>query len=97
MLAWLTASNHLWMMFGFMGQSCFFGRFLVQWIATERQRASVVPVSFWYLSLLGAVITFVYAVHQHEPVFYYGIAVQLLIYSRNLFFSQRQASMGNLK
>ena len=46
----------LWLIIGFAGQALFTARFLVQWIASERKRDSVVPVAFWWLSLLGGLM-----------------------------------------
>ena len=48
---WPSAS--FWLTIGFLGQALFTARFLVQWMASERKRDSVVPVAFWWLSLLG--------------------------------------------
>ena len=46
-----------WTAVGFAGQALFFSRFAVQWIASERRKQSHVPVAFWWLSLLGSLIT----------------------------------------
>ena len=81
--------KHLWLAVGFLGQSLFFGRFLLQWIATERQRKSVIPRSFWYLSLGGGAILLFYSIHQRDPVFIAGQATGLFIYTRNLWFVHR--------
>jgi lipid-A-disaccharide synthase-like uncharacterized protein len=61
------------------------GRFLVQWIASERARRSVIPVAFWYFSIGGAVILFLYAVYRKDPVFILGQSLGLFIYARNLY------------
>lgn len=81
--------KHLWLVVGFLGQSLFFGRFFLQWIATERQRKSVIPRSFWYFSLGGGAVLLVYSIHQKDPVFIAGQATGLFIYSRNLWFVRR--------
>jgi len=78
----------LWLGIGLMGQCLFFMRFLVQWIASERVRQSVVPRAFWYFSLLGGVTLLLYALHQRDVVFTIGQATGLLIYARNLFLSR---------
>ncbi len=75
-----------WLLIGFVGQACFFGRFLIQWIVSERRRQSVVPVAFWYFSLVGGVILLAYAIHRRDPVFIAGQATGILIYTRNLWF-----------
>ena len=84
--------NHIpqgWLVVGFMGQSLFFSRFLVQWIASERAKKSVIPVAFWYFSLVGGVILLMYAVHRRDPVFIAGQSVGLFVYARNLWLIHR--------
>ncbi len=73
-----------WLAVGFVGQALFSARFLVQWIASERARRSVVPLAFWLLSLGGGLTLLIYAIHRHDPVFIVGQAGGLLIYTRNL-------------
>jgi len=82
---WLSVGN-LWLAFGFLAQAMFFGRFLLQWIVSERERKSVIPVGFWWLSLTGGIMLFSYAVHRRDPVFIVGQAMGVLIYLRNLYF-----------
>ena len=74
-----------WVVFGLAGQLLFMGRFLVQWIASERERRSVIPIAFWYFSIGGAIILFTYAVYRKDPVFILGQSLGLFIYSRNLW------------
>lgn len=74
----------LWYLFGFFGQFVFFMRFVVQWIASERKKQSVVPLAFWYISLAGSLLTIVYAVHIKDPVFTAAFCLNILIYIRNL-------------
>ena len=81
----LTLEN-LWIAIGFGGQALFASRFLVQWIATERRRQSVVPTVFWYLSLGGGLVLLSYALWRRDPVFIAGQGFGLLVYSRNLWF-----------
>ena len=78
-----------WLLIGFVGQACFFGRFLIQWIVSERRRQSVVPVAFWYFSIVGGVILLAYAIHRRDPVFIVGQAVGLFVYARNLYLIGR--------
>ncbi len=81
----LTLEN-LWIAIGFGGQALFASRFLIQWIATERHRQSVVPVAFWYLSLGGGLVLLSYALWRRDPVFIAGQSFGILVYSRNLWF-----------
>jgi lipid-A-disaccharide synthase-like uncharacterized protein len=75
-----------WLVFGFIGQMMFTMRFIVQWIASEKKRESVIPVSFWYLSLAGGLIVLSYAIHRMDPVFILAYLPGNFIYLRNLYF-----------
>ena len=79
-----VAQIDFWVILGFVAQFLFMMRFIVQWIASERARRSVVPVAFWFFSLGGGVLLLVYAVKRADPVFIAGQALGLLIYLRNL-------------
>jgi lipid-A-disaccharide synthase-like uncharacterized protein len=76
--------NHWWIVLGLCGQVAFSARFLIQWIASERARKSVVPVQFWFVSIVGSLLLLVYAIHRQDPVFILGQTAGLFIYSRNL-------------
>ncbi len=80
----------LWIGIGLVGQLLFFGRFLVQWIASERAKRSVVPLAFWYFSILGGSVLLVYAIYRKDPVFILGQAGGLVIYLRNLVLIRRE-------
>ena len=69
---------------GFLGQLVFGGRFIIQWIASEKRRESHIPIQFWYLSLIGGAITAAYAIHRRDPVFVVGQVSGLIVYVRNL-------------
>ncbi len=73
-----------WILLGFVAQFLFMMRFVVQWIASERAKRSVVPVAFWFFSLGGGTLLLVYAIQRQDPVFIAGQALGLLIYLRNL-------------
>ena len=74
----------IWRGIGLLGQGLFFSRFLVQWIASERRKESVIPLYFWYLSLSGGVILFFYAMHIRDPIFILGQSCGIFVYTRNL-------------
>ena len=75
-----------WVALGFVAQAFFTMRFVVQWIASERARASVIPVAFWFFSIGGGVLLLVYALYRRDPVFIAGQALGLVVYLRNLYF-----------
>lgn len=81
-----------WYVIGFAGQTFFFFRFFVQWLASERAGRSIIPLSFWYLSLAGGAALFIYAVHLHDPVFIIGQSTGAVIYLRNLYFRLRETA-----
>jgi lipid-A-disaccharide synthase-like uncharacterized protein len=80
----------IWVMIGLCGQSLFFMRFFIQWIASEKSRKSVIPEVFWYFSLGGGIILLAYAVHRQDPVFILGQAIGLLVYFRNIMLVWRE-------
>ena len=80
----------IWLIIGFTGQAFFFSRFFVQWVASERQKKSVIPKAFWYLSIGGGVLLFSYALFRRDPVFIAGQAFGMFVYSRNLWFLSRK-------
>lgn len=81
---------HMWKVIGWLGNLTFFSRFLVQWYATEKQKAVVVPVAFWWLSLAGSLILFSYALfHQQDSVFICAYAFTWVPYVRNLVIHNR--------
>lgn len=84
--------NTVWLGIGLVGQAAFSGRFLVQWIASEKAGRSVVPVQFWILSILGGALLLAYAVYRSDPVFILGQGANLFIYARNLHLIRREAS-----
>ena len=81
-----------WLAFGLAGQAAFFSRFMVQWIASERARQSYVPMSFWYLSLVGSLVLLVYAIHRAEPVFLLGYLPNAFVYVRNIMLIRRSGA-----
>ncbi|HEV2721057.1 MAG TPA: lipid-A-disaccharide synthase N-terminal domain-containing protein [Thermoanaerobaculia bacterium] len=81
--------DQLWLILGLAGQAVFGGRFIVQWISSERRRESHVPIIFWWMSLLGGAITLAYAIHKKDPVFIIGQGSGLVVYIRNLMLIYR--------
>ncbi len=79
----------LWVLFGFLAQLMFTGRFLVQWLASEKAQKSVMPVAFWYFSIVGGLMLLAYAIHRMDPVFIFGQALGVFIYARNLWLIRK--------
>ena len=81
-----TSGQLVWVMVGFLGQALFSARFIIQWFVSEKAKESIVPIAFWYFSILGGMTLLTYAIWRRDPVIICGQAAGLLIYARNLWF-----------
>ena len=81
----LGYSEVIWVMIGLLGQLIFFSRWVVQWIASEKNSKSVIPIPFWWFSLCGGLITFVYAYHISSFPFMLAQFTGIIIYIRNIY------------
>ena len=81
-----TSGQLVWVMVGFLGQALFSARFIIQWFVSEKAKESIVPIAFWYFSILGGMTLLTYAIWRRDPVIICGQAGGLLIYARNLWF-----------
>lgn len=77
--------ERVWVGLGLFGQLLFSARFIVQWIASERKKRSIIPVSFWYFSLGGSALLLAYAIYRKDPVFILGQSAGAVVYVRNLW------------
>ena len=84
----------LWVAVGFAGQAVFTGRMIVQWVTSERAKRSVVPTSFWWMSLVGATMLLAYFVWRTDIVGIIGQAAGWVVYARNLLLIRRQPRVG---
>lgn len=83
--------NEWWLLaIGFLGQGLFFMRFFVQWIYSEKQKKSVIPVAFWYFSIAGSICLLIYAILRKDIVFTVGQTTGFIIYFRNLYFIKKE-------
>ena len=88
----MTNTEIFWLAIGFLGQGLFSMRFIIQWLQSERARRSVIPVAFWYFSLLGGLTLLSYAIYRKDPVFILGQSLGVFIYLRNLYFIYHEHS-----
>jgi len=79
-----------WLALGFVAQLLFTSRMLVQWYSSEKAKKSVMPVLFWYLSVIGSTLLLAYAIYRQDPVFILGQSAGLLVYFRNLYLIWRE-------
>lgn len=80
----------LWLIVGLLGQLLFSLRFFVQWLASEREKKSIIPVSFWYFSIGGSFLLLAYAIKRQDPVFILGQSLGFIVYIRNLVLIDRE-------
>ncbi|WP_339755265.1 lipid-A-disaccharide synthase N-terminal domain-containing protein [uncultured Winogradskyella sp.] len=76
----------LWLLIlGIVAQIIFTLRFVYQWIHSERNKKSTLPMGFWVLSLIGALMILSYAIIRKDPVLFIGHLFGLVIYVRNAY------------
>jgi lipid-A-disaccharide synthase-like uncharacterized protein len=86
----MESISRVWLVLGLLGQAMFSLRFLVQWVASERRRQSVVPEMFWWFSVAGGILLLSYALYRRDPVFILGQSAGLVVYLRNLVLVYRK-------
>lgn len=86
----IVKDHGIWLVIGFMGQALFSARFIVQWLASEKIKKSVIPNLFWWFSIGGGAVLLIYALHRADPVFIVGQGMGLFIYLRNIYLIYRK-------
>ncbi len=86
----LVTKLDFWAAFGLVAQLAFTARFVVQWITSERAGRSIIPLGFWYFSLIGSAGLLAYAVARADPIFILGQSLGSIIYLRNLMLIYRE-------
>lgn len=76
-----------WVVFGLFGGALFFMRMIIQWIASERHKKIVVPITYWYLSIIGAVFILIYSIKRQDIVYILSSILNTAIFSRNLWIA----------
>ena len=90
------AVQDAWFYFGLFGNAVFGSRFFVQWVQSEKRRQSVMPLSFWYLSLVGSLILLIYSVVRSDLVFILSFLFNVVPYSRNLVLIYRSRRLEKI-
>ena len=85
----VTNPERIMIVVGFAGQGLFAMRFIIQWLSSEKQAKSVIPIAFWYFSIGGGAVLLLYAIWRQDPVIICGQGLGLFIYLRNLYFIRR--------
>ena len=79
-----------WTLWGLGAQGLFFSRFIIQWWYSEKAKKTVIPNIFWYISLLAAVMTIIYALVRQDVVFLVTGFLQIFLYTRNLVLAKKK-------
>ena len=59
-LAWTGLHVTPWKLIGYTGALMFGGRWLLQFVASKRMGKPVIPRAFWYMSVVGSLMTLSY-------------------------------------
>ncbi len=86
----------VWATVAFVGQALFGGRFVLQWLVSEYKKKSHVPISFWYLSIVGSLILLIYSIHIKNPIFMLSFSLNTLIYMRNIHLIYLESRRNSL-
>lgn len=80
----------IWLLvLGSVGQVIFTFRFIYQWIYSENRKASLLPLGFWLISLIGSVLILIYAIIRKDPVLFIGQLFGFIIYFRNIIIIKK--------
>ena len=75
---------------GVIAQLTFTLRFVYQWITSEKNKSSQLPIGFWRMSVVGAALILSYAIIREDPVLFLGHCAGLVLYIRNIFIWKKQ-------
>ncbi|MBI5368898.1 MAG: lipid-A-disaccharide synthase N-terminal domain-containing protein [Planctomycetes bacterium] len=95
MIVWLeriVTNLDFWGIFGLVAQMVFAARFLVQWAVSEKRGESTIPISFWYLSIVGSAAMLLYGIGKAELPVIVGQLPGIVVYARNLMLIRRKRS-----
>lgn len=81
--------------FGLGAQFLFFLRFIYQWLVSEKKKESIIPIEFWYFSIIGGILIIIYAFLRRDLVFFLGQIFALYIYLRNLILVKRKDNLSD--
>jgi len=81
------------LIWGSTGQVIFTFRFIYQWIYSEKEKESVLPLGFWLISTLGSLMIFIYSIPRLDPVLFAAHSLGLFIYIRNILLHYGKKSI----
>ena len=77
------------LVYGSIGQIIFTFRFIYQWIYSKKENESVLPPTFWWISLTGSMIIVSYGAMVKDPILILGQTFGLVSYIRNLMIGRK--------
>lgn len=84
-MPWLYVNSGWWTLLGFIAGFTFSGRFVLQWLYSEKAKKVVVPGLFWHLSFWGSVLNVIYLMHVDRAPLIFANFFLPFLYGRNLF------------
>lgn len=79
-----STTDLIWLALGLIAQLIFSLRFIIQWLVSEKEKRSVIPTAFWWISIVGSVMLLAYGIHRRDPIIILGQALGMVVYGRNL-------------
>ena len=78
-------------LFGSSGQIVFTLRFIYQWFYSYKRKASILPIGFWVISLVGSGLIVSYGIFRRDPVIVLGQSFGFVAYIRNIMLGMKAA------
>ncbi|MEQ1842752.1 MAG: lipid-A-disaccharide synthase N-terminal domain-containing protein, partial [Verrucomicrobiales bacterium] len=85
----LRSDHWGWTALGFAAQGLFSMRFLIQWLASEKQQKFVMPIQFWHFSIIGGSLNLLYSLHLWKAPLIFGAVASLFTSSRSYMLHKR--------
>ena len=82
-----------WMIWGTTAQLIFISRFFYQWIYSEKEKESLLPLGFWIISTAGSLMIFTYSIYRLDPVLFAAHSLGLFVYTRNILLHLGKGSL----
>lgn len=80
----VSAVPFFWHALGMLAYILFSSRFWIQWWFAEKAHTGQFPIAFWWLSLMGALLSIAYFLRINDSVNLIGPLIGLIPYVRNL-------------
>lgn len=78
-----------WMIYGTCGQVVYLSRYAFQVVASVKKHESLLPPTFWMISIIGSLLILVYGIRRSDWVLILGQSAGIFIYARNYIIGRR--------